>query len=124
MTYLYIVAGAVAGAPLRYFVGSRVQEWTGLGFPWGTLVVNVSGCFLIGLIATLADERGMVGREGRLLIITGFLGSFTTFSAFGWETMTLFREGDFVRGGANVLLSTAGGLIAVVLGIAAARLGD
>lgn len=123
MTYLYIVAGAVVGAPLRYFLGTRVQDWTGLGFPWGTLVVNVAGCFLMGLIATIADERGAIGREGRLLLITGFLGSFTTFSAFGWETLALFREDDYFAGAANVLLSLTAGLVAVGLGIAAGRTG-
>ena len=83
MTYLYIAVGAVAGAPLRYWVQGRVQDaLPGSLFPWGTLVVNVSGCLLIGLVLTLAEEKDVLSREARLLLVTGFLGGYTTFSTF------------------------------------------
>lgn len=121
MTYAYIVCGAVLGAPLRYFLGTQVQKLGGGGFPWGTLAVNVSGCFVIGVLATLAERHGWFGREARLLLITGFLGSYTTFSAFGWETYGLARGDEVVRAAAYVLASVAVGLAAVWAGASLAR---
>lgn len=117
MTYAYIIAGAILGAPLRYIVQARVQDWSGPGFPWGTMLVNVSGCVAFGLLATLADERGWLGREGRLLLLTGFLGSYTTFSTFGWETVELLRDDRVVRA-----MLYAGG--SCVLGVAGTWLGS
>jgi CrcB protein len=121
MTYAYIIAGAIAGAPLRYFVQGRVQDATGISFPWGTLMVNVTGCLVIGVLLTLAEEREVLSREARLLLVVGFLGSYTTFSTFGWETVALLRDNDVARATGNVLLSTAGGLAGVWLGIILAR---
>ncbi|MFN0095099.1 MAG: fluoride efflux transporter CrcB [Dehalococcoidia bacterium] len=121
MTYVYIMLGAVAGAPLRYFAGRQVQDLTGLGFPWGTLSVNVAGCLTIGFLISLGEQRDWLSREARLLLVTGFLGSFTTFSAFGWETYDLFRAGEPVRAVANAALSVGLGLAAVWLGVTAAR---
>lgn len=121
MTYAYIIAGAMAGAPLRYFVQGRVQDATGITFPWGTLVVNVTGCLLIGILLTLAEERDVLSREARLLLVVGFLGSYTTFSTFGWETVALLRDNDVARAAGNVVLSTIGGLVGVWLGIILAR---
>lgn len=121
MTYVYIIAGAVFGAPLRFWLQGRVQDATGATFPWGTLVVNVSGCLVIGLLATLAEERGALNRESRLLLLTGFLGSYTTFSTFGLETYNLARESDILRAGGNILLSVGVGLVAVWAGAVVAR---
>jgi len=121
MAYGWIILGAVAGAPLRYFLQGRVQDWAGPGFPWGTMLVNVSGCVAFGLLATLAEERGWLGREGRLLLLTGFLGSYTTFSTFGWETLELVRDDRIVRAmlyaGGSVVL----GVFGTWVGSAAAR---
>ncbi len=122
MNYLYIVLGAAAGAPLRYFLGSRIQERTGGAFPWGTLLVNVSGCLLIGFILGIAEARGSLAREARLLLVTGFLGSYTTFSAFGWETYSLARADDIARAAANVAASFVLGLAAVWAGAQLGRL--
>lgn len=121
MTYVYIVAGAVVGAPLRYFLGSRVQAGAGGAFPWGTLAVNVSGCLVIGLVLGFAEGRGSLSREARLLLVTGFLGSYTTFSAFGWETYALARADDLGRAVVNVVLSLVLGLVAVWAGAQAGR---
>lgn len=121
MTYLYITIGAVAGAPLRYFLQGRVQELTGAGFPWGTLVVNVTGCLLMGLLLTLAEDRGALSREARLLLVTGFLGSYTTFSTFGWESYALIQDRELIQAGTNLLLSVAVGLAAVWAGAVIAR---
>lgn len=122
MNYLYIVLGAAAGAPLRYFLGSRIQERTGGAFPWGTLLVNVSGCLLIGFILGIAEARGSLAREARLLLVTGFLGSYTTFSAFGWETYSLARADDIAHAAANVAASFVLGLAAVWAGAQLGRL--
>ena len=121
MTYVWIVAGAVVGAPLRYFIQGRVQEVAGAGFPWGTLVVNVSGCLAIGLLLTLAEDRGALTREARLMLVTGFLGSYTTFSTFGWESYGLVQDGEIFRAAANIGLSVVVGFFAVWLGAIIAR---
>ncbi|MCC7365567.1 MAG: fluoride efflux transporter CrcB [Dehalococcoidia bacterium] len=120
MTYLYIVAGAVVGAPLRYFIGVRFAEWTGGGFPWGTLVVNVVGCLCIGLLLGLPGDRA-ISPEARLLLVTGFLGSFTTFSALGFETQAFLRGGEVGKALVYVALSNGGGIAAAWLGWTAAR---
>ena len=120
MSYLYVIAGAVVGAPLRYFIGTRFPP--GAGFPWATLTVNATGCLLIGLILGIAEHRGGVSREARLLLVTGFLGSYTTFSAFGWETYSLARADDVLRAGVYVVASVVLGLLAVAVGAQAARL--
>ncbi len=121
MNYAYIVAGAIAGAPLRYYIGARVQSAAGGGFPWGTLAVNVSGCFLIGLLLGIAEQRDLLNREARLLLVTGFLGSYTTFSAFAWESYSLFRAEDVARGLANAIASVVLGVLAAWAGAALAR---
>lgn len=121
MNYVYVIAGAVAGAPLRYFLQSRLPGASAGDFPWGTVIVNVTGCLLIGFVLTLAAETTSVSREARLLLVTGFLGSYTTFSAFGWESFALGRNGELFQASANVLASVALGLVGVWLGYLAAR---
>jgi fluoride exporter len=121
VTYAYIIAGAALGAPLRYFLGTQVTKLAGGGFPWGTLLVNVTGCLLIGFLLVLAEQRDALSREARLLLVTGFLGSYTTFSAFGWETYDLARAEELARAAANVTLSLILGLGGVWLGAAVAR---
>lgn len=121
MTYLLIVAGAAAGAPLRYFLQQRVQEQTSDPFPLGTLVVNISGCLAIGVLAALTEQYGFLNREARLILVTGFLGSYTTFSAFGLETYNLARADDIARLALNVGLSCAMGVAAVAVGYVLVR---
>jgi CrcB protein len=121
VTYVYIVLGAMAGAPLRYWLQGRVQDVTGSLFPWGTLIVNVTGCLVIGILLELAEERAVLSREARLLLVVGFLGSYTTFSTFGWETLSLARDGDVARTVANVALSVGVGLAATWAGSASVR---
>lgn len=122
MTYVYIIAGAAIGAPLRYYLGGRVQTAFGGVFPSGTLIVNLVGCLAIGLLFGFAEARDApLSREARLFLVTGLLGGFTTFSSFGWETVALLRNEDFGLAFLNVLLSVAVGLIAVWAGFSTAR---
>ncbi|GIW12974.1 MAG: hypothetical protein KatS3mg062_0413 [Tepidiforma sp.] len=121
MSYLYIVLGAAIGAPLRYYVGSHFRPGIIGNFPLGTFVVNVSGCFLIGLLLEYATQRGSLSREARLLLVTGFLGSYTTFSAFGWETYDLFKLSQPLTAALYAGLSVAAGVLAVWLAAALVR---
>lgn len=122
MTYVYIVLGAMAGAPLRFFLQGRIQDLTPATFPYGTLVVNVTGCLVIGLLLTLAEDRELLSRESRLLLVTGFLGSYTTFSTFGWETYALLRDNEVLQASGNIFLSVAGGILGVWAGSMIARI--
>lgn len=117
---LLAVAGAL-GTLARYGLSTSIARATGEAFPWGTLVVNVIGCFLFGLVFHLAEERRLLTPELRLVLLTGFLGGFTTFSAFAHEGATLIgeaRHGAFL---AQSLGQTALGVAAVYLGYLAAR---
>lgn len=95
--------GGFIGSALRYAVGGLVQNSTGsIRFPFGTLVVNLLGCAAIGLLSQLAETRGVFTAEARVLIFIGVLGGFTTFSAFGNETINLWRESENILAAFNV----------------------
>jgi CrcB protein len=111
------LAGA-AGTLSRYGLSGCVQWLTGEKFPWGTLAVNVVGCFLFGLIWTLAEDRLVIAGQTRFIILTGFMGAFTTFSTFGFETGELLRDSQYWRAVGNVLANNVLGILAVLLGLA------
>lgn len=114
---LLVGAGGFAGAVLRYLLGGAVQVLSRtVAFPWGTFAVNVAGCFAIGAITYYAEERGVLGTEARLLLVTGFLGGFTTFSAYGHETFLLLRDGAVGAAAANALGQVAIGIGAIWAG--------
>jgi CrcB protein len=119
MTLLVVALGGATGAIARYLLSGWVQAAAGHTFPWGTLLVNVFGCLGLGFVAvwlqTLVSAAGL-----RELIIIGFLGSFTTFSAYSYEALTLFRAGEWWRAGSYTLGSVAIGILAVALGMALA----
>lgn len=118
---LLVGAGGFAGAVLRFGLSGLVHQLTPLStFPWGTLAVNASGCFAIGLIAGAADARGAVGPDLRLFLMIGLLGGFTTFSTFGYETLAMLRDGEQLRAAANVAGQLAAGLGAAWAGYALA----
>ena len=118
MTLILVGAGGLVGAAMRYLVGTWVQNATGAtAFPYGTLAVNGAGCLLIGLLAGLAEARQPLSSEAQAFLIVGLLGGFTTFSAFGIDTIRLLREGAYLAGSANVLLQVAVGLSAVLAGL-------
>ena len=115
-----IAVGSAAGGNLRFWLGAWVhaRQWPG-GLPWGTILINVSGSFLVGLFAAAFLERLDPGRrEAYLLLGTGFCGGYTTFSAFELETYRLVRDGHWPAALANVGVSVAAGLLAVALGVA------
>ncbi len=119
---LFISLGAVIGANLRYLVSMWAAERFGVSFPYGTFLVNVSGCFVIGLFYGLGETRIPITPELRLFFAVGLLGAYTTFSSFGFETINLLRDGDLWLGVFNVAGSNLLGLLAVVAGLAVARL--
>lgn len=106
--------GGFIGSSLRYAVGGYVQQISrSADFPYGTLVVNLIGCFIIGFLSQLAESRGVFTGESRTFIFIGILGGFTTFSAFGNETMNLWRDGQNTLAMANIAAHVVLGLGAV-----------
>ena len=102
-------AGGFAGSVLRYLFSGYVQNVSGsIGFPYGTLAVNLAGCFVIGLLSHLADVRGVFSPDARAFVFIGILGGFTTFSTFGNETMNLLRDGE----NASAMLNIGGHVVA------------
>ena len=108
--WLALTFGSVAGGFARYAVGGTAHGWLGPRFPSGTLVVNLTGCFLIGLFDRLIDTKHLAGPETRMLLIAGFCGAYTTFSTFIFETSNLLKDGQWARAAVNVLVSVALGL--------------
>ena len=121
MKYLWILLCGGLGSIARYLTASAVANRLGSRFPWGTLVVNVTGCFLIGLIMTLLTERLQPHPNWRLALVVGFLGGYTTFSSFEWETYAAIRDGGLWIGLANIAGSVTLGYAAVWLGALLAR---
>lgn len=110
-------SGGFIGALARYGVGGLVHRQLPLAmFPYGTLLVNLLGCLLIGVLAGLAESRQLFGPQFRQFAMIGILGGFTTFSTFGFETMAMLRDADYLRAGANVGVNVVAGLVLVWLG--------
>jgi fluoride exporter len=114
--YLVVMAGAAAGGLARYLAGAAIMERFGGRFPLGTLVINVTGSFLIGVLMPLLTERGQPHPNWRLLLVVGFLGGYTTFSSFAWETYQAMRSGDTWVAVVNAFGSLALGMAAVWMG--------
>lgn len=121
MKYLLILLGGGAGSLLRYVAATTIMTRYGRSFPLGTMVVNVTGCFLVGFLMSLFTERFQPYTNLRLLLVVGFLGGYTTFSSFEWETYTTVRGGGLWIGLVNVVGSVAFGYLAVWLGALLAR---
>lgn len=109
------IAGAL-GALCRYGLSGLVHKIGGAGFPWGTLVVNMTGCFLVGLLWALFENRFSLSPEIRIVVLVGFMGAFTTFSAFALETGELLRSSGFLYASANILLHNGLGLALLLAG--------
>ncbi len=123
VTSLWITLGSAVGGVTRYWASNLVTLWLGVGFPWGTLLVNISGSFVIGLFATLSgpDGRMITTPDARQFVMVGVCGGYTTFSSFSLQTLTLMQAGDSGRAALNVIGSVALCLAAVWLGHVAAQ---
>ena len=116
-----IGVGGFFGAIARYLVDGWIIARTGASFPWGTLVVNLSGSFALGLLFALAVERGVLPAEIRGPVLIGFIGAYTTFSTLALESWRLVEEGSYLLGAANLVGSMFLGLIAVLAGLMLGR---
>jgi fluoride exporter len=111
-----VMIGGGLGALSRYGISLLSVRLFGTGFPWGTLLVNLGGCFLIGISFALADRSTLMNPSARLFFITGFLGGLTTFSTYGYETFSAIQAGSHWLAMGNILLNNVAGLILVFLG--------
>ncbi len=114
--------GGFAGSVFRYLMQGLIHKWTGPGFPYGTFVVNILGCFFIGLIMTLSEERFLISQNLRIFLTVGLLGGFTTFSSFSYESYSLFQQGEYLYVAFNTWGSIIFGLLATWCGAVLARL--
>jgi len=121
MNLLIVFVGGGLGAVARYLLQGFVYRYSGTEFPYGTIVVNILGCFTIGLLMSSMEERFLATPSLRLFLTIGILGGFTTFSSFSYETMALLREGNFLAGGMNIVASVVTCLVATWLGLGLGR---
>jgi fluoride exporter len=117
----WLAAAGALGTLARYGVGGVVQRALGGAFPWGTLVVNAVGCLLFGLVWALAEERMVISGETRAILLVGFMGAFTTFSTFAFETSAMLRDAEWMMAAVNSLSQNLLGIAAFFLGVALGR---
>jgi CrcB protein len=115
LKYVMIAMGGAAGAIARYLLGTYIGSRFGVRFPYGTFVINISGCFLVGMSMAVLS-RTMASPSWRYLIPIGFIGAYTTFSTFEYETLRAIQDGQLATGLLNVAMSVVTGFIAVWLG--------
>ena len=120
LAYLWVAIGGAIGSMARYGIGGLVSEKFGVAFPWGTLVINVTGSFLIGFLGAVTAPEGKMTPQSRALttqlLITGVCGGYTTFSSFSLQTLNLIRDREWLYAGGNMVLSVTLCMIAVWLG--------
>jgi CrcB protein len=117
LNILFVAVGGAVGSVSRYLLGTWIQSVSkSIDFPFGTLTVNLIGCFVIGFLSQLAEARGVFTSETRALVFVGVLGGFTTFSSFGNDTINLVRDGEMFNALANVGANVILGLALVWLG--------
>jgi len=121
MNVMVIGIGGFVGAVARYGIAVWIGQRWGRIFPLGTFVINISGSFLIGLLMTLMAERFTENPQWRLLLVVGFLGAYTTFSTFEYETGALLKDSEWLFAGLNMVLSVFVGFVALKLGEVLAR---
>lgn len=119
--YVIIAVGGAIGSMLRYWVGAYVSGRMGARFPYGTFVINITACFLIGLVMTVLAEKTQWSPNWRYLIPIGFLGGYSTFSSFEYETFRVFQSNELLVAGLNITLSVGIGFLAVWLGVITGR---
>ncbi len=118
---LIAVAGGL-GALSRYGLNGLVHRWTDSIFPWGTAIVNIVGCFLFGLLWVAMEERFAVSPQTRVIVLTGFMGAFTTFSTYVFETQQLLEDSQYLVAFGNLGLQNIVGLAAIILGLTLGKL--
>jgi len=119
--YLIIALGGAIGSMLRFWAGGYVGGRWGTRFPYGTFVINVTASFLIGFIMTILAERTHLSPSWRYLLVIGFLGGYSTFSSFEYETFRVFEDGEFLIAAVNIALSVGVGFVAVWIGAITGR---
>ncbi|MEK6790566.1 MAG: CrcB family protein [Deltaproteobacteria bacterium] len=122
MKILYLSILGAAGTIARYWLGGYVQRLSGNVFPWGTFVVNMAGCLLFGIVWSAAGERIPMSDETRRILLIGFMGAFTTFSSFMFDTVNLMHGGEWSYAAANLILQNITGIVLIFLGIAIGRM--
>jgi fluoride exporter len=120
--FLLVAFGGAVGSVVRFWLGAYVSNRLGTRFPYGTFVINVTASFLIGFILTLLAAKTGWSPNWRYLISVGFLGGYSTFSTFEYETFRVFQDGEFLIAGLNVVLSVAVGFVSVWLGYIAGKM--
>ncbi len=115
--YLMVAIGGALGSVLRFWVGTYISNRIATRFLAGTFVVNMTACFLIGFVITVLAEKSSWNPNWRYLIPIGFIGGYSTFSTFEYETFRVFQEGDFLIAGLNVVLSVVVGFVSVWVGV-------
>ncbi len=119
---LMIALGGALGAMGRYAVSGWTYQMLGESFPYGTLAVNLIGCLLLGVVQQIGDTTNLISQETRIAVAVGFLGAFTTYSTFGFETLRQLEAGSFLPAITNVTAHLLMGLLAVWLGMTLVRL--
>lgn len=119
--YLWVSLGGIFGACSRYFLSRFTAKILGTGFPWGTLFINISGSFVLGLFLIYSTERAFVDPRWRLLIAIGFCGAYTTFSSYAFESIVYFQQGNWALFAGNILANNLLCLGAILGGAALAR---
>jgi len=124
LSYVWVALGGAVGTTARYWLSGVVARSVGETFPWGTLVINVTGSFVIGFFGALTgpDGRVFVGSTARQFVMIGICGGYTTFSSFSLQTLNLMNDGEWFRAGANIGLSVLLCMIAVWVGVVLAGL--
>ncbi len=120
-TILWISLGAVIGANLRYLLAQQISKLASTAFPYGTLVINVTGSFVLGWFLIWTSERVLADPRWRLLVAVGFCGGYTTYSSFAFESFAMLEHGEWLPFVLNIVLTNVLCLVAVVLGAALAR---
>lgn len=116
-TCILILLAGGTGALARYFLSAWIQTFAGSGFPWGTITVNILGCLIFGLLWTLVEEKYMISPQLGLIVLTGFVGSFTTFSTMTFETFTLMRSSAWLTAAAYLISGQFLGIVAAFAGV-------
>jgi CrcB protein len=120
--YVELIIGGSIGTIARYVVAGVVYNIFGTTFPYGTLVVNLSGCFIIGFLSSLAEEKFLLGSNVRVMLMMGFCGAYTTFSTLIFETNNLVQDGEMMRAFLNLFISVLAGFIIFRAGVLIAEI--